>query len=284
MGVNCFAMCAGIRYLLMLAAFFPLVAEARTRPAPATTAATTKPAKIVYGKGRQIGTLANKRINESSGLASGRVNQGVLWTHNDSGDGPHLYAFNFKGEHLATCRISGAAASDWEDLCSFRRGNRDVLLVGDVGDNNRRRDHCTLYAVFEPRLGPRARKSKDRPYLLRSMRTIHYRYRQGPQDCESIAVDPTTQTIYIVTKVLFGRCRVYALPWPKGLARKPIVIEPVATLPIPLVTGMDISPDGRRAYASDRWKDTLHVVDLVTGQHPPRLHCEPGGCIRPCTD
>src|SRR5467141_1797430 len=37
------------------------------------------------------------RLVESSGVAVSRAYPGVLWTHNDSGDGPYLYATDVRG-------------------------------------------------------------------------------------------------------------------------------------------------------------------------------------------
>ncbi len=206
--------------------------------------AATRPARIAYGPGRRIAALANRQINESSGLACGRVNPGVFWTHNDSGDAPRVFAFNAKGEHLATCNVVGAAARDWEDMCSFKLGGRGVLLIGDVGDNARARNHCALYAVREPVLQQRRKNARaDLPVL----ETIRYRYADGARNCESIGFDPTTRTVLIVSKELTGACKVYALPWPKRPAARPVVIQPIATLKIPMTSAMDVSPDGRRA-------------------------------------
>src|SRR2546428_7078065 len=38
------------------------------------------------------GTFQSPRLVESSGVAVSHAYRGVLWTHNDSGDGPYLYA------------------------------------------------------------------------------------------------------------------------------------------------------------------------------------------------
>jgi len=37
-------------------------------------------------------TFQSPRLIESSGVAVSHTYPGVLWTHNDSGDGPYLYA------------------------------------------------------------------------------------------------------------------------------------------------------------------------------------------------
>src|SRR5205823_4060463 len=37
-------------------------------------------------------TIGDSRIAESSGLAASRTHPGIYWTHNDSSDGPYVYA------------------------------------------------------------------------------------------------------------------------------------------------------------------------------------------------
>src|SRR4029453_5639370 len=53
------------------------------------------------------------RIQESSGLALSRRHPEVLWTHNDSGDRPRLYAVGADGRTLATRALAGVQARDW---------------------------------------------------------------------------------------------------------------------------------------------------------------------------
>ena len=220
------------------------------RPGPdrvatlASAPAATRPATIAYCPGRQIAILANKEIDESSGLAVGRVNPGVFWTHNDSGGRPRVFAFNAKGEHLAICDIEGASARDWEDMCSFKLDGKAMLLVADIGDNLRTRPHCTLYAAVEPVLKPRASGARCTATVSG---TIRYRYADGPRDCEAIGFDPITRTVLIVSKVATGRCKVYALPWPDRPATQPATLKPIAALDIQHVSAMDVSPDGLRA-------------------------------------
>ena len=66
-----------------------------------------------------------------------RLRSDFLWTHNDSGDRPRLYALDLTGKHLGTCDVEGAGAVDWEDMASFQRDGTSYLLIADVGDNQR---------------------------------------------------------------------------------------------------------------------------------------------------
>ncbi|HEX5083464.1 MAG TPA: hypothetical protein VFY40_15570, partial [Blastocatellia bacterium] len=86
--------------------------------------------------------LENKSINESSGIVASRRNTGVLWTHNDSGGKPFIFAFNRRGKHRGVWRVTGAGAVDWEDMAIGPGPGRGLsyLYIGDIGDNLKKRD------------------------------------------------------------------------------------------------------------------------------------------------
>jgi len=155
------------------------------------------PAPIRYGTPRQIATLANRRIDESSGLAASRARPGVFWTHNDSGDDARLYAFDRDGRHLADYLLEGVEADDWEDIASFRRRGLNFLVVADIGDNLWSRLSCTLYLVREPPVGT---AEKPVTAAVRVRRRIDFVYEGGPRDCEAVGIDPATGRFYFVTK------------------------------------------------------------------------------------
>ena len=203
-----------------------------------------KPKPIQYAKPRPLCKLANRAVSESSGIACSRRAKDVFWTHNDSGDRPRIYAFNTKGEDLGTFTVAGARARDWEDMASFRLGKKCYLLLADVGDNGASRPSCTLYIVEEPILGKKpAKKGIGRATLVR---TIEFKYDDGPRDCESVAVDPKTRIIFLVSKIKGLQCKVYALPIPKRGNKETLVARTVATVIVPMATAMDLSPDGGR--------------------------------------
>ncbi len=241
------------------------------RAAQDGAAGAAPPGRIRYAAPRRIATLADGRIDESSGLAAGRNRPGVFWTHNDSGDAARLYAFDRKGRRLATCTLEGVEADDWEDLASVRRGGRSLLVVADIGDNLWSRSECVLYLLEEPAVGTAAEPVSGTVPVLR---TIRFVYEGGPRDCEALGVDPATGRFYFVTKEGI-RCKVFELAVPDevlapsktadeppaapGGADKPLTARLIGEIATSPVVAMDISPDGRRAIVLT-YADALEFV------------------------
>lgn len=193
---------------------------------------------------RQPGRLSDPDISESSGLAPCLGRADAFWTHNDSGDEPRLFLVADDGRLLASVKLQGAEAVDWEDMCSFRWQDRHWLLVGDVGDNARRREQCVLYLLEEPQQAVNHRGEApwrgEAPIAAR----IAFRYADGPRDCEAVAVSPAEQRIYCFSKELRGALYELELtltPPARGLEAKRVVESP-----IPFATGMSLSADGLR--------------------------------------
>ncbi len=206
--------------------------------------AASAPEPLRYAKARRLCYLADERVSESSGLACSRLRGGVFWTHNDSGDDARLYAFDTRGRNLGACVLRGVLAFDWEDMASLSFQGRRYLLIGDIGNNGRAAAVHMIYLVEEPPLDPRKPGSLVQ---VRVLQLIHFAYEDDHRNCEALAIDPASRTILLATKEpLFG-CRVYSLAWPKNDPNKVSVARQIATLRIPPVTAMDISPDGQRA-------------------------------------
>jgi len=145
----------------------------------------------------RVGVLENDAIDESSGLAASRIHPDILWTLNDSGSKPVLFAVSTTGADSGQITIMDADNRDWEDLAAFKYRQKSYLAIGDVGDNAGRRDFCTIYVIEEPKaIGKQIR---DRTKVKSAWR-IDFRYEDGPRDCESIAVDTAGQRILLLSK------------------------------------------------------------------------------------
>lgn len=200
-----------------------------------------------------LATFEDPAIEESSGLAASRRQPGVLWTHNDSGDGPHLYASDRDGRALGTFAVPNASNTDWEDL-AIGPGidGPDALYIADTGDNARRRADVAIFRVPEPTvdllappppLGTLAETSPAERFPIA--------YPDGPHDVEALLLHPETGELLLVSKDSTGPVVVYRLP-PLVEPDRPLLAMPVAEVSLPgagplaAATGGAVAPDGAR--------------------------------------
>src|SRR5258705_8076096 len=85
-----------------------------------------------------LGTVNINNLSQASGLAASQNNDAVIWTHNDAGDRPRLFALDTHGPHLGTYTLPNSSNVDYEDL-ALGPGpvtNAQYLYVVDIGDND----------------------------------------------------------------------------------------------------------------------------------------------------
>jgi hypothetical protein len=176
-------------------------------------------------------------VSEASGLAVSRRVPGRLWTHNDSGE-PILFALDERGSITGQLRIAGAAVEDWEAVAAGRCETGSCLYIGDIGDNDAKRDHITVYRVPEP---------DTTADMSAPAAAFHATYPDGPHDAEALLIAPDGR-IHIVTKGNSG---------PIALYRFPVDVRADATMKLERVgsagardrdlriTDGALSPDGR---------------------------------------
>ncbi|HEY3481698.1 MAG TPA: hypothetical protein VGL02_22605 [Streptomyces sp.] len=134
-------------------------------------------------------TMSDPRITESSGLAASRLHPGVYWTHNDSGDGPYVYAVDSTGKTLAKITMRGIHARDVEAISLGPDGD---LYVADIGDNlGGSWPEVWIYRFPEPKqLGDRTV----------DVTRFTVKYDGGPRNAEALMVHPKTGRVYIASK------------------------------------------------------------------------------------
>jgi hypothetical protein len=199
-----------------------------------------------YGQPKELSKLNDSRINESSGIAASTRYSGAFWTHNDSGDSARIFLINKNGKTLATVNIKGVSAMDWEDIAAFRLGEDGYVLIADTGDNARMRENCLLYVIREPAISMNSNNEEAPSVDVEPELRVSFSYEDGLHDCEAVAVDPNGATVYFVSKDP-GECKIYAMPLSLTESKKPNVAKAIASLKLPYVTAMDISPDGIHA-------------------------------------
>lgn len=232
-----------------------------------------------------FGAFRSPDIGESSGVAASKCQNNVLWTHNDSGDGPFIYAFNVRGENLGTWRVDGAENVDWEDIALARHGDgKCFLYISDTGNNKLDREALTIYRVEEPIVTDKDKGRRKRNASTTSRaESMRFRFPDRIQDAETLMVNQLTGDIYILTKRLTEPSNIYKLRWPPdetAVTASFVGKLSVPSIPNGLLTGGDISSDGRRVivcdYAKgyelslpkeatdfdDIWKQTLRPIDL----------------------
>jgi hypothetical protein len=90
------------------------------------------------------------KIIETSGLY---YSDSLVWTFNDSGGEPELYAFSMsKNEIVKQVTIAGAYNMDWETITS----DKSFLYIGDIGNNFGTRDTFCIYKVDKKAIAKKA--------------------------------------------------------------------------------------------------------------------------------
>lgn len=211
----------------------------------------------MYEAARVTGTIEYDAVRESSGLAASGCQPGVLWTHNDSGDEALIYAMSPAGKHLGTWRVAGAEHIDWEDMALVRdRDGRCSIYIGEIGNNDLERAEGKIYRVPEPVIAAEAAGStRDTALMTERAESMTFTYPDGRHDAEALLVHPETGTIYVVTKKISEPAGVYRIEPRFGTGQR-VAAEKAAEIAVPavpqgLVTGGDISADGRKVVLCD---------------------------------
>jgi hypothetical protein len=239
----------------------PVGEQERAQRPRSTAAGAARPgqrAPVVCGplRARRLGTVSAEGLIELSGLVRSPRQPGILWAHNDSGDTPRLFALRTDGTAIAELAVAGAEAVDWEDVAAGAR----ALWVGDIGDNDERRDAVVVYRVPEP-ASPVSGSTAPATRLT-------LRYPDGAHDAETLLVEPRTGELALVTKELGGDGRAY-LASPAAVARaaagETVTLRrgPRISVGIGGATAGDVSADGRtvvvRGYTGlVAWRKAAH--------------------------
>ncbi|MEU4090989.1 hypothetical protein [Streptomyces sp. NPDC026673] len=204
-------------------------------------------------------TVTDPRITESSGLVASRLHKGVYWTHNDSDDGPYVYAVDSAtGKTVATVTLRGVGSP--RDVEAISMGPDGSLYVGDIGDNlGGSWPHVWIYRFPEPK------RLADQTVTATQFTVT---YDKGPRNAEAMMVDPKSGRVYIASKNEDGG----------GLYEGPAKLSPngtnvfrrIAAIPLWITDGA-FSPDGTRLVLRGyfgalmyRWADgTARRIDQM---------------------
>ncbi|HET9957816.1 MAG TPA: hypothetical protein VFQ61_25135 [Polyangiaceae bacterium] len=207
-----------------------------------------------FGAPVQTGSIDASNLLEISGIAASRTVPGAFYVHNDSDDGPRFYAIDASGRLLAAFELTGAAAVDYEDIAVGASNGRTFVYIGDTGDNGARdgsvapRGEIQVYRVPEPNF-PRV---PDLAQYAIGFERLRLSYPDRPHDSEALLFDSIRSQLILISKEDRGVATVFEVPpdvtpdTPTTLVpRGPVVIGSCNGPTTGVVTGADISPDGR---------------------------------------
>lgn len=191
----------------------------------------------LFSSGIPLGTI-DKKLEEASGLVASANNPGYFWTHNDSGDGAHVYLINTQAEVVMKATLANTRNRDWEDITlgPGPEPGKNYLYVGDIGDNEARYAFKVIYRFEEPVL------ASDKVAITR-FDTLFLQLSDGVRDAEALFIDPATAGLFVVSK-REDSVRVYQIDrtWTSG----DTITAPVkAKLPYINTVAANVSPDGK---------------------------------------
>jgi hypothetical protein len=227
-------------------------------PSAATTE-TGKPASMVVA-----GELDEKDLKEASGMTYSARRDDLLWVHNDSGNKPRLYAIDLAGKLQGRLKLEQADNEDWEDIAAFELDGEPYLLIADIGNNDGKRDHVSLYIVAEPDLSEDDKQSSAPAWR------IDFTYPDGPHDAEAVAVDSERERVLILSKREIPP-RLYEVPLRPASDKLQTarLLEPLATLPAPTRQAVEFAPRSKdwhwQPVAMDVSRDTSVLVIMTYG-------------------
>lgn len=215
-------------------------------------------------------------LPENSAAAMSRTQPGVLFTINDSGNEPVLFAIDTTGAPRGAWRVNGATNVDWEAAsigpCA-PGGAPACVYIGDTGDNDDARSTVSIYRVAEPRAHLGAVTGTV------DAARLDYTYPDGPHDVEAMYVAPNGDT-FLVTKrpstdaaghlrptLVF---RIAASAWSAGAhvtAQRADSLEIVpGSAPLRVVTDAALSPDGKHLAVRTYMQVYVFDTDSATGR------------------
>lgn len=147
----------------------------------------------IFGNDPIVHTLDPQSIEEASGIADSKINQGYIWVEEDSGNPTRIFLVSHEGKVKKSVFLDGVENRDWEDM-TLAKGpdpSLDYIYLGDIGDNGSSHPESVIYRFPEPSL------TVD---TVRSFSKIRFSYPDGPRDAEAFLVDDLKKEIYIISK------------------------------------------------------------------------------------
>lgn len=147
--------------------------------------------------------LSTKQIDEDSGLAVSKQNH-IIYHVNDSGSQPVIFVSKPGETTIREVNIASRKWLDAEDLAIGRcaESNRSCLVIGDIGDNRRRRREIQFHFVPEAEFvsaNPDKAPDKTPETKVEVESILRVRYPDHAHDAEAFSLYPNGDII-IITK------------------------------------------------------------------------------------
>lgn len=198
-----------------------------------------------------------EEVNETSGLF---FHNSRLWTHNDSGGKPILYALDTTTfEVVQRLTLKNVKNKDWEDVCT----DDEYVYVGNFGNNKGSRKDLTVYRFplsSIPNEGNATIEVDSISFSFGDQTNFENRKLEHDFDCE--AMFAAEDCLYLFSKGWeTGTTRMYRLPKTPGN----YVAEVVNGFDSQgLITGVDYDRETRVlvvvGYVKSIWKPFMYLI------------------------
>lgn len=198
-----------------------------------------------------------KEVKETSGLF---FHNGRLWTHNDSGGKPVLYALDTTTfEVVQRITLANVKNKDWEDVCT----DGETVYVGDFGNNNGSRKKLRIFSFpmsSIPAEGDTVIPVDSILFRFADQTNFEKRSHEHDYDCEAMFADG--DCLYLFSKGwATGTSRLYRLPKTPGKH----VAEVVNSFDSQgLITGADYDSENRMlvvvGYVKNTWRPFMYLI------------------------
>lgn len=193
-----------------------------------------------FRRGKRLAENRSKKLEEVSGLAASRNNPGLLWAHNDSGNGPDIFLIDQDLSVRQRYVLAGVKNRDWEDIAigPGPDSTKNYIYIGEIGDNEAVFPLKYIYRFEEPVLD----SIRNGPVLISAFETITFKLSDTLKDTEAFLIDPATRNLLVISK-REDPVNVYQLDYPFSTGDT-LTARQVQTLPLKQVVSASISPDG----------------------------------------
>lgn len=205
----------------------------------------------------QLKALLPTEVSETSGLF---FHNGRLWTHNDSGGKPILYALDTTTfEVVQRITLAQVKNKDWEEVCT----DGESVFVGDFGNNKGSRKNLRIFTFplsALPAEGDTIIQVDSILFRFADQTNFEKRKHEHDYDCE--AMFATDNCLYLLSKGwATGTTRLYRLPKTPGKHMAEVVNSFDSQ---GLITGADYDRESRTlvvvGYVKNVWKPFMYII------------------------